>query len=263
MERLARFRAERSVDLHSHCLPGVDDGPADLESAVELCRGLVADGVTDVVATPHQLGRYDGRNSGASVRAALAALSEELERREVPLRVWAGADVRLDERIVKLVEGGEVVTVGDGAKYLLLELPHEVFVDPRRVIAGLRAAGVCPVLTHPERYGYLHGRLEAVRGWLEAGAVVQVTAGSFLGDFGLEARRAAWGLLRRGWVSVVAGDAHDLKRRPPRMTAAIDAISREVSAGVARRLCIDNPSRVLKGQGLFTYASLPARGGAA
>jgi protein-tyrosine phosphatase len=133
-------------------------------------------------------------------------------------------------------------------------------VDPQRVIAGLRAAGVCAVLTHPERYGYLQGRLDLIRPWLEVGAVVQVTAGSFLGDFGVEAQGAAWGLLRRGWVSVVASDAHDVKRRPPRMSAAIEAISREVSVGVARRLCIDNPLRVLKGQGLFTYAALPMRG---
>jgi protein-tyrosine phosphatase len=233
-----------------------------MREAVELCRMLVADGITDVVATPHQLGRYDGRNTAAVVRESVKSLCEELERERVALRVTAGGDVRVDERIPSLLRRDEILTVGDGGKYLLLELPHEVFVDPLRLILALRGDGVWPILTHPERYPSLQRRPELMAPWLEAGAVVQLTAGSFVGDFGSAARQSAWRMLRRGWVSVVASDAHDAQRRPPRMSAAIEAISREVGRGVARRLCIDNPLRVLKGQALFTYAALTAGGAA-
>ena len=98
-KRLDRFRATQCVDIHSHCLPGLDDGPATVTQAMALCRALVDDGITAVVATPHQLGRYDGRNAPRDVRQATMALNELLRKDGVPLTVLAGADVRADERI--------------------------------------------------------------------------------------------------------------------------------------------------------------------
>jgi protein-tyrosine phosphatase len=243
--RLERFGVAESVDIHCHVLPGVDDGPATEDDSVALCRALADDGITTVCATPHQLGRYDRQNGGKVVTAALEALRARLAREAMPLRLTGGADVRLDERIVPLLAAGEVLTL-DGGPYLLLELPHETYIEPASLIRLLVSKGIRPIVTHPERHDTVRGRPELVGPWLRAGATLQLTAGSLIGSFGSRSEAAAWKWLAAGQASFVATDAHDVSRRPPCMTAAIEAIERRLGFEVARRVCVENPSRVLR-----------------
>ncbi len=246
--RLERYGVPRSVDLHCHCLPGLDDGPPDLATAIELCRALADDGVTSVVATPHQLGNYDLENSSERVRTAVRALEEELEAQRVPLELVPGADVRIDERLARLIADGEALTLGDLGAHLLLELPNSVYCEPRGLIKRLAGQGVQCLVTHPERHRYLAGSLDTAAGWLQAGAVIQLTAGSLLGDFGRYAFDYAWRLLQEGMASVVATDAHCPRRRPPRMSAALATIEQNLGPDMARTVCIDNPLRVWRGE---------------
>lgn len=245
LARLARFGARQCVDIHCHCLPGLDDGPKTMDDAVALCRALVADGVTTAVATPHQLGRYDRRNDGPSVREGIMRLRETLAREGVPLAVEPGADVRVDERLLDLLDAGHVLTLADGGKFVLLELPHETYIDPLPLIRLLVARGVRPIVSHPERHETVSKRPHLVVPWLKHGALLQVTAGSLAGDFGASAERCAWELLNSAAVAIVASDAHGAARRPPRMSAAIDAIERRLGHGAAGRLCVENPARIL------------------
>jgi protein-tyrosine phosphatase len=244
--RLERFGAAECVDIHCHCLPGLDDGPATADEALALCRALVADGFTTVVATPHQLGRYDRRNSGTVVRAAVDALRGALSAAGVPLEVLPGADVRLDERILALLNANEVLTVGGMGACLLLELPHETYIDPLPMVRVLAARGLRAIVTHPERHDTVRRRPELVTPWLGAGALLQLTAGSLLGKFGRGAEEAAWKWLAAGSATLVATDSHDAERRPPCMTEAIDAIERRLGANVAKAACVINPLRVLR-----------------
>jgi protein-tyrosine phosphatase len=211
---------------------------------VSLCRALVADGITTAVATPHQLGRYDLRNGGPDVLRAVAALRDVLAREGVPLVVLGGADVRVDERLPQLLEAGHVLTLG-GGRHVLLELPHETYIEPLPLIRLLVARGLRPIVSHPERQEHVAKHTKLTLPWLQGSAALQVTAGSLAGDFGEAAERCAWDLLAAGSVAFVAGDAHGAKRRPPRMSAAIDLIERRLGRAVAWRVCIDNPARVL------------------
>ena len=245
LDRLAWFGAEHCVDIHCHCLPGLDDGPSTLDEAVALCRALVADGITAAVATPHQLGRYDLQNGATEVRQAVARLREALAAEAVPLRVEPGADVRVDERLGRLLDLGHVLTLADGGAYVLLELPHETYIEPLPLLRALVARGLRPVVSHPERHEHVARRPKLVVPWLRHGATLQVTAGSLAGDFGSSAERCAWDLVTAGSVAFVASDAHGANRRPPRMTAAIELIERRLGRAAAWRMCVDNPVRVL------------------
>jgi protein-tyrosine phosphatase len=258
-QRLEQFGAAEAVDLHCHCLPGLDDGPATAQEAVLLCRALAEDGFTTVVATPHQLGRYDRRNAGTVVRAAVEALNATLAAEDVPLKVVPGADVRLDERIIPLLDAGDVLTVGGGS-HLLLELPHETYIEPLGMIRLLAARGLRAVITHPERHEAVRRRPELVLPWLTAGALLQVTAGSLLGAFGRGAEDAAWRWLAAGSATIVATDSHDTHRRPPCMTRAIAEVERRLGAEVARAACVDNPLRALRARP--QHATGPAAAGA-
>src|SRR5262245_5592183 len=133
--RLARFAAEQSVDIHCHILPGVDDGPATLDDSLAVCRALARDGITHAIATPHQLGRFEGRNLAADTRQRVAGLQAILDARKIPLKLAAGGEVRIDHRIADLLNADRISTLADNSKYLLLELPSGVAIDAESVLS--------------------------------------------------------------------------------------------------------------------------------
>ncbi len=250
--RRGRWGLERCVDIHCHCLPGVDDGPATLSESLALCQALVDDGVTTVIATPHQLGRYSERNEAKRIREHVSALNEQVESNGLGLNIVPGGDVRVDERICRLLEADRILTLADAGKYILLELPHEIFIDIEPLLVGLSALGIRAIISHPERHPILARSGSPARSallrWLARSAYLQVTCASLLGDFGAPAEKAAWDFLASGWVCFVATDAHDLDGRRPRMKAAYHQIRDRLGEVTAKRVCIENPLRVLEGK---------------
>jgi protein-tyrosine phosphatase len=245
------LKGQRFTDIHCHCLPGLDDGPANMTEALVLCKALVADGITNVIATPHQLGRFDGCYNADKIREAVARLNKTLKKKSIPLTVLPGADVRVDERIPQLLESDSILTLSDGGKYILLELPYEIFVDIEPLLKELISLEVMPIISHPERHIALCRQPKVILKWLNIGAQLQITASSFLGDFGSEAQRATWHFLCSGWAILVATDAHDTNVRRPQMRAAFECISKILSEDIARLVCIENPSRVVNGRDIL------------
>jgi protein-tyrosine phosphatase len=232
-------------------LPAIDDGPATLEESLTLCRALQEDGVTDVIATPHQLGRYNDSNEAALVREQVALLNTELESNGVRLRVVPGGDVRVDERIGRLIEEDKILTLADRRKFILLELPHEIYIDIDPLLIELSEMGIQAIISHPERHPVLAQHPERLLKWLDRPAHVQVTCASLLGDFGPGPQTAAWRYLSMGWTSFVATDSHNIRGRRPRMKAAFEQISARLGRAMARLLCVENPVRVLQGKDVF------------
>jgi protein-tyrosine phosphatase len=225
-----------------------------MSESLALCRALVNENITTVVATPHQLGRFSECNDAAQVREAVLALNEELKSNDIALRVVPGADVRVDERICKLLEEDKVLTLADGGKYILLELPHEVFIDIEPLLADLGSMGIQSIISHPERHSGLTKEPDILAKWLECPAHLQVTAGSLLGCFGSATEKFGWGLLGSGWALLVATDCHNLDSRRPCMKTAFKRISDRLGETVARLVCIENPLRVLKGQDITVHS---------
>ncbi len=246
----AAIGPEGFTDIHCHCLPALDDGPKDTAGSLSLCQEIVKDGIRQVVATPHQLGRFDGRYGADVICRAVAELNGVLGDSGIALTVLPGADVRLDERIPQLLQSGAVLTVADAGHYLLLELPHEVFIDPQSLLHRLREMGVTALITHPERHGFLASNPTYVRRWLEYAPCLQLTAGSFLGFFGRQSAEAAKMFLHMDLAVVVATDAHGTVDRVPCMTAAYQWLTRRFGQAVADTVCIQNPRRVLAGDEL-------------
>lgn len=246
--RLQRFGAAQCVDIHCHILPGIDDGPNDLDEALTLARSLMRDGITTVIATPHQLGRYDGCNLAADVRKRVAELQSALDEKRIPLRLLAGAEVRIDERIARFLSEDQILTLADAKTHLLLELPSSVAIDPALLMPRMRQTRLTIVLAHAERYENLQRDPQLAKAWVDAGALLQLNAGALVGAFGHAAEQAAWTWLSRAWISVVATDAHSVATRRPRMTDAIDAISQRLGEATARHVCIENPLRIAQGR---------------
>ena len=245
------FRSHRDqpfVDIHCHCLAAFDDGPSTISEAVELCKALVEDNIVTVIATPHQLGRFEGLNEAQNVRAAVVKLNKILENKGVSIRVFPGGEVRVDERICQLLKADKILTLADRGRYILLELPDQVFIDIEPMIQELVSMGIQPIISHVERMTSLKKRSNILSKWLEQCATLQITASSLLGRFGLEAERSAWNLLVSGWARIVATDSHGICFRRPEMKAAYELITNKLGKGLANQVCIENPLRVIKGE---------------
>ena len=244
------------IDLHCHILPGLDDGPADMEEALLLCRAAAADGTRVVVATPHMLdGLYDVKRE--EVISGVKALRRRLQEEGIPLKVFPGADIRLDPDLPRLLAEGRLVTVGDlplgtadgRSPYLMLELPEAVI--PRGLsdlLFTLQVMGLTPMISHPERNFDVQSDPERVRPWVDAGTVLQLTAGSLVGAFGRRAERCARTLLRARLAHVVASDAHSTTGRPPGLSRARAVVERLLSPEEAEAIFVRRPQAILAGR---------------
>ncbi|HEY6939894.1 tyrosine-protein phosphatase [Dokdonella sp.] len=232
------------IDLHNHMLPGIDDGAIDLAAALAMARIAVADGVHAVACTPHIYpGLYE--NTARGIRAAVASLQAELDRSGIPLRLLTGADVHLVPDLATGIRTGRVPTVA-GSRYLLLEPPHHV-APPRfeQSVFDLLVAGYVPVITHPERLTWVRDHYAVFRRLAQGGAWIQLTAGSIEGQFGREAKYWSERMLDEGIVHIVASDAHDPERRPPRLAAACASAARRIGDEAAQHLVVTRPQGIV------------------
>jgi protein-tyrosine phosphatase len=244
--RVNRYGVVRSVDIHCHCLPALDDGPQSIEDALALCRALVMDGITDAIATPHQLGRYDGVNWADEVRMAVRRMQALLRDQRIPLTIYPGAEVRIDERIPQLLQEGRLLTLADAGEFILIELPISMPIGARAV-RELIGDWPTVVLAHAERYDVLKRDPAGAEAWIEANMALQVNAASLLPDAPPDCRAAAVTWLEMGWVSLIASDAHSTNARRPRMTEALAFLEHQFGPQIAAKICLDNPARLLAG----------------
>jgi protein-tyrosine phosphatase len=247
------------VELHFHLLHGVDDGPSDLASSLELARAALADGTDTVVATPHvrsDLGVTDARE----LRERVRELRGELTAAGVALEVRCGAE--LGHEIVGQLGHDELDLLAQGpagARWLLVETPFEgIGPDFHAATNELRERGFGVVVAHPERSA--DAELDGARGLrreLAAGARAQLNAQSLTGEHGEGAQRAAWELIEDRLVSVVASDAHG-PTRPPSLSSAEQAL---VDGGLtparASRMIDTAPRRLLE-RGIAPLAAIAA-----
>lgn len=239
---------QQFIDIHCHCLPGLDDGPTNMADTFSLCRALVEDGIVTVVATPHQLGRFEGNIQAPLIRKAVDQLNRQLKESGILLTVLPGSEIRVDERICRLLQDDVVLTLADCRRHVLLELPYEIFIDIEPLLRQLDDLGIIAVISHPERQKVLAAQPEIVSKWSDFGVGVHITSGSILGLFGSAIQKAAWNFLNADCNCVVATDAHDTSCRGPVMTAAFELITQKLGKDAARKLCIENPSRIIEGK---------------
>jgi protein-tyrosine phosphatase len=231
------------IDIHSHILPGLDDGAKTLEDAVAMVRMAAAAGTTDIVASPHanQDYEFEPQVVEQKISELRAAVADQV-------RIHFGCDFHLmPENIDDAVRAPEKYSIGHRG-YLLVEFSD--FLIPKtsdQIFARLMHAGLRPIVTHPERNQLLQGRLEQIEEWAAQGVLMQVTAASLLGRFGRTARKSAVELMEHGLVDFVASDAHDTRWRTTPLDEAKQFVSREYGLEAADRLFEENPRCVLSG----------------
>ncbi len=235
------------VDIHCHLLPAIDDGAANLDEALAMARMAVEDGIRTVIATPHQLGNFP-ENRGDDIRQRVFALQEQLHSRKIPLQLLAGADVRIEDGMAEVIRNGEVVTLADRRRHVLLELPHEFYFPLEPVLAQLARQKMAGILSHPERNRGILRQPALLGPLVEAGCLIQVTAGSLCGTFGRASEKLACQMVCDGLVHFVATDAHGIRVRRPRLGRAFQRVDKLVGREAAEVLFCHNPASVAEGR---------------
>ncbi len=234
------------IDTHCHILPEVDDGPTSWETAQEMCRVALADGIEHIVATPHANERYHYD------RDHLIGVLEHLRQLvgDTP-RLSLGCDFHLSYENVQDVLVQPARYTIEGTNYLLVELSnYGVPLQIGGCFMKLGELGLIPVITHPERNPILQPLPQRMLEWVEQGCAIQVTASALNGSWGERARRTARWLLEREAVHVLASDAHDARHRAPILSAGREAAAEICGAEIAQALVEDNPRAIVSGQPL-------------
>jgi protein-tyrosine phosphatase len=235
------------IDLHSHVLPGVDDGAADLGEALEICRLSVADGVTDLVATPHLRHASYWNEDAAGLEAAFLTLREVIEDEGLDLRLHLGGEIAMcDASVEELLGPRNGLFTLAGGKWVLLEFDFSGYgPDPVETVWETVMHGFRPIVAHPERLRWMASDAGLMSALARHGATFQLTAMSLTGEFGKIARDAAHALADKGHVHFVSSDVHDPRQRRPGLKAARELVSRTWGDDSARKLFVDHPRLVL------------------
>lgn len=232
------------VDLHCHILPYVDDGALRNEESEQLMDMLYLQGVRVVCATPHlRKGMFE--TPDRDIQVQFAELQDYAARRSYPVRLFLSREYHCDKLFKERLEAGTVLPMGAGNALLVEFSQRHDFDYILGWIKDLRNRGYHPLVAHVERYPGVEGDLDKVSALIQAGAKIQMNAGSVLGHEGL--RQAKWSrkLLKEALVHVIASDSHDPMDRPPELDACQRFLRKKIGDAYADALMRDNPMRIL------------------
>jgi protein-tyrosine phosphatase len=210
------------IDLHCHILPGIDDGPADIEESLAMARYAVKNGISAIVATPHALGSgFD--NPPEKIHQAMFDLQKRLDKDKIPLTLHPGAEVHLCPDMARRIMAEETLFLNQNRGFILVEFPFQsVPIGFKEELFQLAVHGITPVIAHPERnpmIGHDPGFLVEL---MDMGCLVQVNSTSITGGFGDGIMAAAHRLIEKRLVHVIASDAHSFDHRPPALSLAVE-----------------------------------------
>lgn len=234
------------IDIHSHILPGIDDGSKSLRMSAVMCYLAAADGITHIVTTPHCNDQY-WYDRGAQCEA----IEQLREATSSCMKFSLGCEFRIShDNVQDLMENPDYYTIGE-TRYLLTEFSDlSVSSGMTPALYQIRCSGIVPIIAHPERNPILQERPAIVFDWIEIGCLVQITANSLTGFWGTPPQKLAAWLLKKDAVHFIGTDAHDPCRRTPLLSRARKAAAAIIGEDKAWLLVEGNPRAVVRGEPL-------------
>jgi protein-tyrosine phosphatase len=250
------------IDIHTHVIPHLDDGPVDMEVSVGMGRIAAEDGITDIISTSHSAEVMDAGREGMERR--LEEVWEAWRAAGISVNLHLGVEIYLTPQTASDLAAGRLWPLA-GSRYLLVEVPYRpwpTYADD--ALFDLQTRGYVPILAHPERYSAVQNDPNHMYALAERGILSQVTGIALLGLHGSDAKRCSETLVRHGLAQFISSDAHGLsaRDRSPRLREAWEAARALVGDERARALVVDNPAAVIANMPIEVEAQpVPARRG--
>lgn len=233
-------------DLHCHLLHGIDDGARTIEESVALAKHAVSSGITHCVLTPHlHLSRYE--NFANEIKVARDTFQTKLDNDGIPLRLGFAAEVRMCPEIMLWLDQNKIPFLGevDGCKVMLIEMPHNQLLPGwDNLFRWLLNKNIRPMIAHPERNKEIMATNEKILPIVNAGAMIQLTAGAVAGKFGESSQATAKYILSQGLGDILASDAHNLKHRPPELEHGRRCVEEWVSESKSFDMVVNTPQKI-------------------
>lgn len=248
------------IDCHCHILPGIDDGARDIDYALEMATTAVRNGIRTIVATPHHFnGVYV--NSRSDILASVSKLNHRLAEENINLSILPGSELHLVPEILQALDDGSAMTYADLGHAVLLELPkHSIPRGAEQILENIIYRGYTPVIAHPERNTELRRHRNRIAEWESMGCYFQVTTNSCTGEFGSNIQSITRYWCERGWVHLVASDAHRVNGRGPDLRAGAEEIMDWVGEEQAKVILDINPTSLINGAKLQKISGLRPKG---
>ena len=235
------------IDIHSHILPGVDDGSRSREQSLEMLKIASENGIDSVILTPHN--KAEHRNvSVEGIHRRLIQLQELADANHIPITLYPGCEIYYRDGVTEQLEEGRLCTLAN-SKYVLLEfMPVEEFSYIRQAIYDVQSVGFIPVLAHVERYHCMTAKLDNVAYAIDRGALIQVNASSVTGALGFKMKQTVKKMLKEQLIHFVATDAHDTKKRAPHIEECATYLQKKCGEAYASALLYANAERMIRGE---------------
>lgn len=234
------------IDIHTHIIPGIDDGAEDLEDAILMAELAVESGVQTIIATPHcNIPGSVDNYWGIDLLNHYQGLQREIRKRAIPLELLIGMEIFATDDVPQKIMNKQLISLNNSGYYLIEFGFYLHGSEMTELLQKIKRTGAIPVIAHPERYMCVQNRPQIVVDWLDMGCQLQINKGSVFGKFGRNSYYVANELLQNDCVTYIASDAHSPYRRTTYMKELQDYITAEYSAGMAQRLLIENPERYL------------------
>lgn len=213
------------IDIHSHILPGIDDGAKDMYSSLSMIKHAVENGTTAIIATPHYYRNYF-EVEYEKVIEELEKLKAEIVKLNLDIDIYSGQEVFADISVIELYKRG-IINGLCGTNYMLMEFPMDKYSrEYLDIIYEIGLLGVTPVIAHPERYLYIIENIELINTFIEEGCLLQLNSGSITGIFGKRIEKTARTLIESGAYHFVGSDAHSTGIRNTGLKSAMDIINK-------------------------------------
>lgn len=235
------------IDIHCHVMPGVDDGSRDMESSLEMLRIAEKDGISYMILTPH----YKPMHHNVSPEhnsLYRKELQKAAEAAGIGVRLFSGNEIYYADDSAAQLASGKICSLA-GSDYVLVEFhPTAPLKSIQNGAYEIMSTGYMPIIAHVERYSEVVSHPAFVRDLVDMGCYIQVNASSVLGDFGFGIGHFCKKLLKNNIVHFVASDAHDTRRRAPKLSECYRFVEKKFGEEYATRLFTMNPARVIKNE---------------
>ncbi|SHO49559.1 CpsB/CapC family capsule biosynthesis tyrosine phosphatase [Anaerocolumna xylanovorans] len=236
---------EGYIDIHSHIIPGVDDGARNMEEALLMLAAAYREGIRSIIATPHVSYRRD-EDRYRKLESAFLELKERAEKEIPELKLYLGSEINYSQDTVYGLCKKEIPTLA-GTSYILVEF--QPFCEYRYIKGGIQSlimGGYKPVIAHVERYHRLRGEVEMFEELISMGAYLQSNAMSITGGAGRESKKLTKRLLQKGLLHFIATDSHNVLSRPPDIAKCLTATARKYGEKYAKELSMHNADKLLR-----------------
>ncbi|MBD5523905.1 MAG: hypothetical protein HDR04_05720 [Lachnospiraceae bacterium] len=243
---------ENIIDIHSHILPGADDGSDSFEMSMKMLKCAADDGISGMILTPHNKPGHRHMHF-SKLTSKIDKLREMMSEENINIELHLGSELYYRSGILEEMEEDMAGTLA-GSRYALVEFnPLEDYDYIRNGIYSLLMGGYSPVLAHAERYRNVCTTKYGVDDLIEMGCYIQVNAGSIMGEFGSKTKRFVKNMLKQRQVHFVATDAHDLGKRAPYLSGCAELIRKKYGEDYSEQLFCKNPLYVIRDKEIVLY----------